>query len=164
MDQPEWIQLSDDALLEQRISSLRLQLETSPLHPLITQFYDELKAKGLTFLPPCHIGDEWFCPVGVPAIFIPFYLVHPRLRELERNKMMEVEGESDSWFLKLMRHEAGHAYAYAYQLFRKKKWREHFGRTSNDETPDTYRPRPYSRSFVIHLEDWYAQSHPDEDF
>jgi len=29
---------------------------------------------------------------------------------------------------------------------------------------DTYRPRPYSRSYVIHLDDWYAQSHPDEDF
>src|SRR5260221_293011 len=27
-----------------------------------------------------------------------------------------------------------------------------------------YRPRPYSRSYVVHLDDWYAQSHPDEDF
>jgi hypothetical protein len=25
-------------------------------------------------------------------------------------------------------------------------------------------PRPYSKSFVHHLEPWYAQSHPDEDF
>ncbi len=25
-------------------------------------------------------------------------------------------------------------------------------------------PRPYSRSFVRHLDVWYAQSHPDEDF
>ena len=33
-----------------------------------------------------------------------------------------------------------------------------------EETPDTYRPRPFSRSYVVHLEDWYAQSHPDEDF
>ncbi len=33
-----------------------------------------------------------------------------------------------------------------------------------EETPDIYRPRPYSRSYVVHLDDWYAQSHPDEDF
>ena len=39
-----------------------------------------------------------------------------------------------------------------------------FGQTSREETPDTYRPRPFSRSYVVHLEDWYAQSHPDEDF
>ena len=30
--------------------------------------------------------------------------------------------------------------------------------------PQFYRPHPHSRSFVVHLEDWYAQSHPDEDF
>jgi hypothetical protein len=27
-----------------------------------------------------------------------------------------------------------------------------------------YSPRPYSRSFVRHLDLWYAQSHQDEDF
>ena len=30
--------------------------------------------------------------------------------------------------------------------------------------PEFYTPRPHSRSFVAHLEPWYAQSHPDEDF
>jgi hypothetical protein len=63
-----------------------------------------------------------------------------------------------------MRHEAGHAYSYAYQLQRKKKWQQIFGQTSDEETPNFYRPRPFSRSYVMHLEDWYAQSHPDEDF
>src|SRR6266478_1927657 len=24
-------------------------------------------AKGLTFHPPCHVGDEWFVPIGIPA-------------------------------------------------------------------------------------------------
>ena len=78
--------------------------------------------------------------------------------------MLEVEGGTPEWFMKLMRHEAGHAYMYAYRLTRKKKWQELFGQTSREETPDSYRPRPFSRSYVMHLEDWYAQSHPDEDF
>jgi hypothetical protein len=30
--------------------------------------------------------------------------------------------------------------------------------------PEFYTPRPYSKSFVLHLDAWYAQSHPDEDF
>jgi Uncharacterized protein conserved in bacteria (DUF2248). len=66
--------------------------------------------------------------------------------------------------MKLMRHEAGHAYMYAYRLTRKKKWQELFGQTSDEETPSFYRPRPFSRSYVMHLDDWYAQAHPDEDF
>ena len=40
--------------------------------------------------------------------------------------MLEVEGGTPEWFMKLMRHEAAHAYMYAYQLTRKKKWQELF--------------------------------------
>jgi len=164
MNTPDWTALGDDELLDQRISRLGLKLDDTPLKPLIQQLHDELAQRGLSFLPPCHVGDEWFVPVGVPAIFIPFFLVHDRLRELERKIILDVEGETPEEFMKLIRHETGHAYAYAYQLFKKRKWQRTFGRTSAEETPSFYRPRPYSRSFVMHLDDWYAQSHPDEDF
>lgn len=163
MDPATWASLSDEELLEKRISHLGLKLETTELQPLIQQLYDELAAKGLAFMPPCHVGDEWFVPVGIPAIFIPFFLVHDRLRKLERKMILEVEGETPEWFMKLMRHEAGHAYSYAYRLYKKKRWQQCFGLASTEET-EFYRPRPYSRSYVVHLDDWYAQSHPDEDF
>jgi hypothetical protein len=164
MEPAEWANLGDDELLEKKISQLGLKLEGSEIEPLVRQLSDELSQKGLAFHPPCHIGDEWFVPVGIPAIFIPFFLVHERLRKLERKMILEVEGETPEWFMRLMRHEAAHAYAYAFQLYRKKKWQQHFGLTSTEETPQFYRPRPYSRSYVVHLDDWYAQSHPDEDF
>ena len=96
--------------------------------------------------------------------FYTILLVNDRLRALERKMMFEVEGETADWFMKLMRHEAAHAYSYAYQLQRRRKWQQMFGRTSREGTPTTYRPRPFSRSYVVHLEDWYAQAHPDEDF
>jgi len=164
MESPAWSDLPDELLLEQKISKLGLTLAGSPLQPLVQQLNDELTQKGLVFHPPCHVGDEWFVPVGIPAIFVPFFLVHDRLRALEARMMLEVEGDKPDWFMRLIRHEAAHAYAYAYQLFRKRKWQRVFGKTSADTTPDFYRPRPYSRSFVVHLDDWYAQSHPDEDF
>jgi hypothetical protein len=164
MDTPDWVALSDDALLERRISQLGLDLNASSFKPLVEQLHAELTAKGLSFLPQCHVGDEWFVPVGIPAIFVPFFLLHERLRELERRIILEVEGETPEAFMRLIRHEAGHAYAFAYQLIRKRKWQRTFGRSSSEETPSFYRPRPYSRSFVVHLDDWYAQSHPDEDF
>src|SRR6059058_5340869 len=164
MEAADWPSLSDEELLERRISKLGLRLEGTALEPLIRQLYDELTARGLGFHPPCHIGDEWFVPIGIPAIFVPFFLVHDRLRALERTMMLEVEGETKEWFMKLMRHEAAHAYSYAYQLQRKKKWQQTFGHTTPEGTPDSYRPRPFSRSYVMHLDDWYAQKHPDEDF
>jgi hypothetical protein len=161
---PDWVNLDDDALLELKISQLGLTLEGTTVEPLIQQLYAELSQRGLAFHPPCHVGDEWFVPVGIPAIFVPFFLVHDRLRALERKMILEVEGDTPDWFMQLIRHEAAHAYAYAFQLFRKRKWQQLFGQTSDEETPSFYRPRPYSRSYVVHLEDWYAQSHPDEDF
>jgi len=164
MESPDWAGLTDDELLEKKISQLDLKLDGTKLEPLIQQLYAELSQKGLVFHPPCHIGDEWFVPAGIPAIFVPFFLVHERLRHLERKIILEVEGETPEWFMKLIRHEAAHAYAYAYQVFKKRKWQRTFGLTSTEETPSLYRPRPYSRSFVVHLDDWYAQSHPDEDF
>lgn len=164
MQTPDWALLPDEELQDRRISQLRLRLDESPLHQQVAVLYEELQAKGLVFQPPCHVGDEWFVPVGLPVIFVPFFLLHERLRELERRIILEVEGETPEAFMKLIRHEAGHAYAYAYQLFRRRKWQRTFGRTSAEETPSFYRPRPYSRSYVVHLDDWYAQSHPDEDF
>jgi hypothetical protein len=163
MEMADWVNLGDDELLEKKISHLGLKLEGTDLQPLIQKLYDELSAHGLAFQPACHVGDEWFVPVGIPAIFIPFFLVHDRLRKLERKIILEVEGETPDWFMKLMRHETAHAYSYAYQLYKKKKWQQTFGLASTEET-EFYRPRPYSRSYVVHLDDWYGQSHPDEDF
>lgn len=164
MEPDDWASLSDEELLERRISNLGLRLEGSGVESLIRQLHEELSAKGLVFHPPCHIGDEWFVPVGIPAIFVPFFLVHDRLRQLEKTMMLEVEGGTADWFMKLIRHEAAHAFSYAYRLPKKKKWQETFGQTSRDETPDFYHPQPFSRSYVVNLDDWYAQSHPDEDF
>ena len=164
MEAADWATLSDPELLERRISKLGLRLEGTAIEPLIAQLHGELSARGLVFHPPCHIGDEWFVPVGIPAIFIPFFLTHERLTALERTMVLEVEGDTPEEFMRLIRHEAAHACAYAYALTRKKKWQQTFGRTSADDTPEFYRPRPYSRSYVVHLDDWYAQAHPDEDF
>jgi hypothetical protein len=164
MGAPDWTSLRDEELLERRISRLGLRIDGTPLQALIQQLYAELSEKGLSFHPPCELGDEWFVPVGLPVIFIPFFLAHDRLRHLEKKIILDVEGGTSEAFMKLIRHEAAHAYGYAYRFVRKQKWQRTFGKSSTEETPSFYRPRPYSRSFVVHLDDWYAQSHPDEDF
>ena len=65
--------------------------------------------------------------------------------------------------MQILRHEAGHAFDNAYELRRRRRRVRLFGRPSTPY-PDFYLPKPYSKSFVLHLDSWYAQSHPDEDF
>ncbi|PYR39356.1 MAG: hypothetical protein DMF93_14390 [Acidobacteria bacterium] len=105
----------------------------------------------------------WFTPDGIPGIAIPFYLAHPRLAKLEEKEMLEVEGGDAASCLRILRHEAGHAIDNAYRLRRRPRRRRLFGNPAI-EYPEYYTPKPYSKSFVQHLDHWYAQSHPDEDF
>jgi hypothetical protein len=62
-----------------------------------------------------------------------------------------------------LRHEAGHAFTYAYKLHNKPDWKQMFGPFRRPYR-DNYRPAPFSRDYVRHLPGWYAQKHPDEDF
>lgn len=159
----DWEALSDEELLQIKIRDFNLSIHESPLEPLIENLYKELDAKGIMFHPPCYLADEWLCPDGEPIIGIPFCLAHPRLKHIEQKMMLEVEGGTDSSCMRLLRHEAGHSLNYAYKLYKKTRWRELFGPfTSKYST--SYYSQPYSKRFVIHLENNYAQSHPDEDF
>jgi hypothetical protein len=162
--EPAWAALKDDELLKWRIGDLGVRIAGSELEPRVAQLYDELAARGVAFRPVCYLGDEWFSPAGVPAIAIPFYLSHPRLKTLELHQTLEVEGGTPEWCQQLLRHECGHAIDHAYRFSSQEKWREVFGSPETEYAPETYRPRPYSRGFVRHLPNWYAQAHPDEDF
>jgi hypothetical protein len=159
----DWTTLGDDKLLEVRMCDLHVAIEGTELESRIAQLNTELEARGLAFKPHYYLSDEWFTPDGVPGIAIPFYLGHPRLARLEQNQMLEVEGGDAESCLRILRHEAGHAIDNAYQLRRRPIRRRLFGNPAI-EYPEYYTPKPYSKSFVQHLDHWYAQSHPDEDF
>jgi hypothetical protein len=160
-----WSELPDEELLNLRFCELGLRIEGTHLEGCVQQLYGELDARGIRLHPPCYLGDEWFSPGGVPAIAIPFYLAHPRLQQLEKKMMMEVEGGGGyEDTMRFLRHEAGHAVCHAFLLTEQREWKSVFGSSSDREFRDHYRFQPYSRNFVHHLENWYAQSHPDEDF
>lgn len=158
-----WESLDDARLKTLKLSSLRLHLRDSLVWPEVKRLYVDLERRGLCFRPHCWLSSEWFSPDGVPGIAIPFFVAHPRLRQLERRIMGEVEGGNSRWRLCILRHEAGHAIDTAYGLRRRADWREHFGYAS-DPYPRHYVVRPASRRYVQHLDYWYAQSHPTEDF
>jgi Putative zinc-binding metallo-peptidase len=162
---PHWSSLPEAELLKVRLCDLArdLRIEGTRIEERIDQLGRDLDRCGITMRPHFWLSEDWFTPDGVPGVAIPFFLAHPRLARLEESQMLEVEGGTPDWCMRILRHEAGHAIDNAYRLRRFRRRQQLFGRSSQPY-PDSYVPRPNSRSYVLHLESWYAQSHPDEDF
>lgn len=157
------LSLTDAQLLDMRICDLKLQIEGTQLESRIQQLHKELADRGLKFRPHCWLSDDWYSPDDIPGIAIPFYLAHRRLMRLERKQLLDVEGGTHEWCMKILRHEAGHAIDTAFRLRRKAVFRSAFGKPSQPY-PEFYQLRPASHDYVHHLEMWYAQAHPLEDF
>lgn len=158
-----WTALPDEELLKLRLKDLKVTIEGTWLERCVAQINEELEQRGLRIRPHVWLSDEWFSPDNTPGIAIPFYLAHPRLMRLERKMIIDVEGGTAPECKRILRHEVGHVVQHAYQLHRRRRWTELFGRSST-RYPRYYRPNPASRSYVQHLPLWYAQAHPDEDF
>jgi len=56
MEAADWVNLSDEELLEKRISQLGLKLEGTELQPLTQQLYDEAKRDGWTVI---SMKNDW---------------------------------------------------------------------------------------------------------
>ena len=148
-------------VLGKKVSELGLQLEGSPVERFVGQLYTEIERRGLKrFRPQCYLTDEWGCPDQQPVLGIPFYLADPKLGSIEK----AVDSlETSRQIMRYMRHEAGHVFNYAYRLYTTPEWRRLFGPFFR-QYRDDYKPVPFSRDYVRHIEGWYAQKHPDEDF
>ena len=149
-------------MLSRKINELSLTIQGTRLEASIIRLYQEMAKAGITFKPKTYLADEWGCPNGVPVIGIPFYLADPELSRLE-GRLAGTEVEEEAEVMMYLRHEAGHAFNYAYRLHARPEWRRLFGQYSRPYKED-YKSVPFSARFVHHLPGWYAQKHPDEDF
>jgi hypothetical protein len=161
MDSVEQPRPEAPQLLDTRICDLGLTIEGSAVEKFVQQLYRELEQKKIMkFRPPCYLTDEWGCPSGEPVIGIPFYLARPDLAQIERENN---DLEDNREIMKYLRHEAGHAFNYAYKLHRTPEWKQLFGPYRRPYR-ENYRPVLFSKDYVRYLPGWYAQKHPDEDF
>jgi len=149
-------------LLSQKISELPLKIEGTAVERLIIQLYQELERAGISIKPRTYLSDEWGCPNRVPVIGIPFYLVDPKLSSL-KSQLTGIEVEDNAEMMMTLRHEAGHAFNYAYRLYEQVEWHKLFGRFSMPYK-EQYKVFPFSARFVRHAPGWYVQKHPDDDF
>ncbi len=155
--------LTEQQLLDLRFCDLKLTLSGTPLEARAFELSIELAKRKLRFRPDVWLSSDWFSPEGVTGFAVPFFLAHPRLTRLERRQMLSVEGGDRQHAMQLFRHECGHAIDTAFRLHQRKDWRAVFGRYS-EHYPMYYQAAPKSRDYVQHLDAWYAQSHPAEDF
>ena len=156
------IEINQHKLLSMRISDLSLKIQGTCLEALVNELYRELENAGISFKPKTYLSDEWGCPQDIPVIGIPFYLADPELCKLE-GQLTGIEAESEAEIMMFLRHEAGHAFNYAYLLHSRTDWKRLFGRFMQ-AYKEEYKTFPFSTRFVRHVPGWYAQKHPDEDF
>jgi hypothetical protein len=151
-----------NTLLQRRICDLHLKIEGTRLEEMIADLYLELEQAGLNFRPGNYLSDGWGCPNLVPIIGIPFFLANQKLRKI-KGQLTGSEVESDADLMKILRHEAGHAFNYAYRIYEDPEWGRIFGKFS---TPykERYNAKPFDPGYVRHVAGWYVQKHPDEDF
>jgi hypothetical protein len=155
-------------LLNTRICDLKINFEQTLLFRCFQKLYTELERKKLSFKPPYYFtcaGDEWGCPDRVPIMGIPFHLADNRLVRIER-EMGYTRYDKDDLMI-LLRHEAGHAINYAYELYSDPEWCDIFGDFFvTYPTNFRFKFNPFSKSYVRSQGEpkYYAQAHPDEDF
>jgi hypothetical protein len=98
---PAWVSWSNEQLLTLPMRDLGITLGGTFLSTKTQQLYAELEACQLRFRPDLWLSNEWFTPDRMPGIAVPFYLAHPRLAKLELDQMLEVEGGTPEWYMRI---------------------------------------------------------------
>ncbi len=156
-------------LLLTPLNRLGLTIEGTFLQEAVRLGRADLKRVGLTKLQPrFYLSTGYGTVAGTTSIALGFYDCGELLRELNH----ELRGfqYSHDDIVDLVRHELGHAFSYAYKLYRRKDFRElfnvkgHYFNTYPVTNRYVERANPWSRDFVNPNGDHYAQKHPDDDF
>jgi hypothetical protein len=161
VDRPAEWEAERAQLLGRTISELGLSVKETRVERLTNRLHEELAARGVAFRPPVYLSDQWGCPDGTPLIGVPFYLADERLERLEAEHAGSVESDEEA--MRYLRHEAGHAFNYAFRLHERDDFTRLFGDYARPYD-EHYLTDPLSREHVRHILGWYAQKHPDEDF
>lgn len=154
--------ISYQKLLTTKVKDLELDIEES-MKPYFDILKKELKSKNINLWPDFYFGNEWGCVDKTISICIPFYFANEELKSIKGSTITQEE------LTKILRHETGHAFNYAYKLWKRKDWKEIFG-NFNKKYPKNYinQVNPWSRDYVKYMhyveDPHYAQRHPDEDW
>jgi hypothetical protein len=156
-------------LLLTPLSHLELTPQDGAVGDALAVVRDDLLRVGLRRLNPTfYLSTGYGTVEGTTNIAIGFYDTHRLIRQLHKEYRKWLYSPEE--IVATLRHEIGHAFCYAYKLYRRKDFREtfnvrgHFFRTYPVTNRYVERANPWSRDFVNPMGDHYAQKHPDDDF
>ena len=146
--------------------NLRLSLARSTFAPLIRRANRELRTAGIAMKPHFYLSTEYGCLEGTTTIGLLWTDGFGWAQKIAKHE--GIRTRSRPRVLRTLRHEIGHAFCYAHQLYRTKRFRDLFGVKGSffGSYPEIWEPRTedirkLERGEVILL---YAARHPDEDF
>ena len=155
-----------EALLRTPVARLDLR-PVGTLAECLQTVEGDLAARGVVFRPAWYLGtggeDFWTADRAV-SVNIPWSYANPTLWRLANRSARAAYTPEE--MLKTLRHEAGHALCYAFELWREQDWRLVFG-DSRAPYREEFTPVEGSRDYVEYLvgvRAHYAQKHPDEDW
>ena len=155
-----------EALLRTPVAKLDLR-PVGVLAECLQTVASDLAARGISFQPAWYLGtngDDFWTADRAISINIPFCYSNPTLWRIANRSARAAYTPEE--MLKTLRHEAGHALCYAFELWREAGWQEVFG-DSRAPYREDFTPTEGSRDFVEYLvgvRAHYAQKHPDEDW
>lgn len=156
-------------ILTTPINRLGYTIEGTFLEEAIRITRRDMKRVGISRLKPLfYLSNGYGCIEGVPNIALSFVDCNELISEL--NDEYRQYRYSQQEIIDTVRHEVGHAFCYAYKLFRTAEFRRifkvkgHFFRTYPATNRYINRVNPWSKEYVNPGGDHYAQKHPDDDF
>ena len=157
-------------LLNTRICDLGLSIRGTIFEKAIARTRGQLRRAGIRRLKPLfYLSTGYGCVAGTQNVSLAFWGTRKDLRAIYEKFLYPVYTNDEIY--QVVTHEVGHAFTYAYKLYRRRDFRRVFnvkGHFFNTYPVSEYlHPRPvnpWSRDFVNPTGDHYAQTHPDEDF
>ncbi len=160
-----WAELPDEQLLDLRLADLPLKLEGTVIEGRASRSCGGARgarAEGSRSI--FTISDEWFTPDGTATHGGAVLHDAPAARAArEDRRCWKSRAASTNGACASFDTRPDTSSTTSYKLRLRRQRRALFG-SSNEPYPEFYVPKPYSKAFVQHIDPWYAQSHPDEDF
>ena len=159
-----------DAITAALLAAPVAKLELRPVGPLaecLAQVDADFAARGIAFRPAWYLGvanDDFWTVDRAISVNIPWCFANPSLWRLANRSRFTAY--TPDQMLRTLRHEAGHALLYGFELWRRPDWQNVFG-DSRAPYRENYAPVEGSRDFVEYttgVRAHYGQKHPDEDF
>ena len=139
-----------EALLRTPVAKLDLR-PVGVLAECLQTVASDLAARGIVFHPAWYLGtngDDFWTADRAVSINIPWCYANPTLWRIANRSARAAYTPEE--MLKTLRHEAGHALCYAFELWREAGWQEVFG-DSRAPYREDFTPAEGSRDFVEYL-------------